>query len=96
MCVFNLTQSAKDKYLDDWTLSVLQIIGKIGQGRNKLRLYENTKLDYEHEQYVDKVMCYQQRSAFAEFKSGIAPIRLEMGRYEKLNVNNRMSSLQKW
>lgn len=53
MCVFNLTQSAKDKYLDDWTLSVHQIIGKIGQGRNKLRLYENTKLNYEHEQYVD-------------------------------------------
>ena len=35
-------------------------------------------------------MPYSNRSALAKFRCGVAPIRLETGRYERLDVNDRI------
>jgi hypothetical protein len=30
------------------------------------------------------------RSAFAKFRAGVAPLRIEIGKYERLEVNERL------
>jgi hypothetical protein len=57
---------------------------------NKLRTYKLFKRNYEAEQYVKCVMSKQQRSALAKFRCGVAPLRLETGRYEHLPVHERL------
>ena len=39
------------------------------------------------------LLPYKHRSALAKFRCGVAPIRLETGRYERLAVNNRICPL---
>ena len=39
------------------------------------------------------MLPYKHRSALAKFCCGVAPIRLETGRYERLAVNNRICPL---
>ena len=56
-----------------------------GNGQNKLRTYKTFKSDFETETYVKMIMPFSWRSAFA----GVAPLRLETGRYENLAVNQR-------
>ena len=85
-----LSGSAMEVFIDEWVLSVHGILSKNGQGRNKLRLYQKFKLDYEPEHYVNTVMPYGHRSALAKFRCGVAPIRVETGRYERLDLNERI------
>ena len=42
------------------------------------------------EQYCKTIMPTSHRSAFAKFRCGVAPLRLETGRYEGLTVNERV------
>ena len=79
-----------DVYVDEWLVSVNCIMAKTGHGGNKLRLYQKFKFDCETETYVNILMPYSHRSALAKFRTGVAPIRLETGRYERLDVNNRI------
>ena len=51
------------------------------QGGNKLRTYSQFKQEYRTEQYVTVITrkCY--RSAYAKFRCGVAPIKIETCRY---------------
>jgi hypothetical protein len=58
-------------------------------GGNKLRRYSQFKTEFVVEPYVKHVLTVQHRSALAKFRCGVAPIRLETGRYEGLAVEER-------
>ena len=59
-------------------------------GGNKLRKYLHFKMDYNTETYVNmNIITRQQRSALAKFRCGVAPLRIETGRYQSLNVEDR-------
>ena len=60
------------------------VVGTSGRGRNKLRLYKLLKTAYEAESYCKLVLPPKHRSAFCKFRLGVAPIRIETGRYEGL------------
>ena len=53
-------------------------------GGNKLRTYKLFKQSYETEHYCNLILPRNHRSAFSRFRCGVAPIRLEKGRYERL------------
>lgn len=84
-----IVKNAMDVLIDEWTRSVHCIFSKSVDGRNKLRLYQKFKFDFEQEHFVNKIMSYRHRSALAKFRCGVAPIRLEIGRYERL-MNDRV------
>ena len=60
-----------------------------GNGRNTLRTYKLFKTAYKEENFAVIIMQKNRRSAFAKFRMGIAPLRIETGRYERLNEEER-------
>ncbi len=52
-----------------------------GRGRNKLRTYRLFKQEKYTEPYLLKVYNKKHRSALAKFRSGVAPLLIETGRY---------------
>ena len=59
-------------------------------GGNKLRTYKLFKSVYETEQYVKiHTMSRARRSSLAKFRCGVAPLRIETGRYEMLPYDIR-------
>lgn len=50
-------------------------------GGNKLRTYRKFKHKYVTEQYVMTITQKKYRSAYAKFRCGVAPIKIELGRY---------------
>jgi len=71
------------KLLNQWSHNVSQNSGK-------LRSYRMFKTVYGAENYVQMALPRQHRSALAKFRCGVAPIRLETGRYENLKVEERL------
>ena len=57
-----------------------------GTGGNKLRTYRLFKQSYRKEQYMSCIRPKLQRSAYAKFRCGVAPLRIETGRYERLEI----------
>ena len=60
-----------------------------GQGRNKLRTYSKFKDEYKCEPYLMQSIPKSHRSALAKFRCGVAPIRIETGRFERLKPDVR-------
>ena len=52
--------------------------------------YKLFKEVFETEMYLSKNIPSRYRSAFAKFRCGVAPLRIETGRYENKNVNERV------
>ena len=77
-------------YISDWKANVTQISSVNGSGRNKLRTYKLYKSEFITEQYCKMVLPLKHRSAFAKFRCGVAPIRLETGRYENIPEQERV------
>ena len=77
-------------YTSGWFARVNNVVGSSGQGRNKLRLYKSYKSQFETEPYCKLIMPPRHRSAFCKFRLGVAPIRLETGRYEGLPEVSRV------
>ena len=63
---------------------------KPGRTRNKLRTYRLFKNYYTTENYVIEVLNRQHRSTLAKFRCGVAPLRIETGRYERLTLEQRV------
>ena len=57
-----------------------------GSGWNKLRTYKLFKTTYAEENYVKIIM----QRKFAKFRMGVAPLRIETGRYERLEEEQRV------
>ena len=73
-----------------WSEDINKIEGKRNKGLNKLRTYRTFKSIFETEEYVKVIMPRSHRSAYAQFRCGVAPIRLETGRYEGLEERERL------
>ncbi len=73
------------KFKTDWCTR----ISSYGQG-NKLRTYKLFKVNYFTEQYLLQNISIRYRSAYAKFRCGVAPLKIETGRYERLEVNERL------
>ena len=56
----------------------------------KIRNYKLFKTTFETELYLSKTITHRYRSAFAKFRCGVAPLRIETGRYENKEVNERV------
>ena len=91
---FKMTRQIEVNMMANHELQWLNIITRDqssrGTGGNKLKKYKLVKTEYETEQYVRMIMPKSHRSAFAKFRSGAAPLRIETGRYEGLRVNERI------
>ena len=59
-------------------------------GRNKLRTYRQFKSDFATEMYLKKPLPFKVRQCFAALRCGTAPLRIETGRYEGLNEDERL------
>ena len=63
---------------------------KVGLGGNKLRTYKLFKETYDTEPYVNSQFLQRPyRSALAKFRCGVAPLKIEKGRYNSLPVIER-------
>lgn len=61
-----------------------------GNCGNKLRTYKLFKTGFKVEEYCKILLPLNHRSAFAKFRCGVAPIKIETGRYESLAVEERV------
>ncbi len=77
-------------FVEMWHLDLERDNAKYGAGKNKLRTYRLFKSAYKSEPYVRKVLNRKHRSAFARLRCGVAPIRLETGRFERIPEEERL------
>ena len=76
--------------IDVWRESVNRPSGIRGRGGNKLRSYTLFKSEFLTEHYCTLILPKSHRGALAKFRFGVAPIRLETGRYEGLPIEDRI------
>ena len=76
-------------YVNEWHIRVNRIQGRSGTGGNKLRAYKLLKNLFQTEEYCKIILPPSHSSAFAKLRCGVAPLRLETGRYEGLPVDER-------
>ena len=76
-------------FFTKWHNDVTRDTAKRGHGRNKLKMYRCIKQIYGTEDYVKLSILPSHRSALAKFRCGVAPLRIETGRYEGLAVQDR-------
>ena len=50
-------------------------------GGNKLRTYRSFKNEFITEPYLSIIVHKKYRSAYAKFRCGVAPLKIETGRY---------------
>ena len=82
--ILQLEQVIFDKYKADWSTRV----SSYAQG-NKLRTYKLFKNIYGTELYLQNNTPLKHRSSYAKFRCGVAPLRVETGRYERKPINER-------
>ena len=86
MCdITAIEDTIKDKMLTDWR--------KEASKKPKLRTYVTLKDNIEVEPYVKYGNNRQTRSLMAQIRCGILPIRIEIGRFCNLPVENRLCEI---
>jgi hypothetical protein len=92
----NFMNSLQDKlFLDfknDWSSRINSTSGVSGRTKgNKLRQYKLFKKEYKTEHYVQsEIIKRHYRAALSKFRCGVAPLKIETGRYEALPINERI------
>lgn len=86
----NVENKLFEKFSTSWYSRINCRKGTSGKGRNKLRLYKLLKTNFNVEQYCKIIMPPSHRAAFSKFRCGVAPIRIETGRYEGLAEEMRL------
>lgn len=82
----SIENTAFDMYKNEWHNSLFV------NNQSKLRTYRLFKNEYGVEKYLSVNMPGRYRSAFAKFRCGVAPIKIETGRYQGLDIENRVCS----
>ena len=77
----HINEHIKNQETKTWLNDINRPESKRGNGRNNLRTYKLFKQTYSEEIYVKRIMQRSQRSSFAKFRLGVAPLRIEPGRY---------------
>ena len=70
------------KYEEDWKARVLN--------KPKLRQYKKWKCKFETEKYVYLNLPRAHRSRLAQIRGGVLPLRVETGRYHRLELEKRV------
>ena len=94
--------------MQGWSLPIYQVpyltlfehfksswITRIEINTGKLRKYRTFKNEYKTEDYLSIPLSKKYRSSFTKFRSGVAPIRVETGRYENLKLEERICPICK-
>ena len=84
-----VTYSQQDRKTSIKPLSLGLTLGK-GMGETNLELINFSKLHMRKKIMLKIIMQRNQRSAFAKFRMGVAPLRIETGRYERLEEEQRV------
>ena len=71
-----------DKYVVHWSKEL--------ESQNKLRTYRLFKNEYKVDNYVTMNLTKSCRSRLAKLRSGTLPLRIETGRFERLDVSERL------
>ena len=79
-----------ENFVTTWLAGINSNVGPSGRGRNKLRLYKTFKQNYSVENYCKMILPVRHRAAVSKFRCGVAPIRIETGRYEGLTEDLRL------
>lgn len=85
----SIKSKLNDDYLVKWRENLDRHTGRNGNDGNKLRTYRIFKHEYKSERYITNVVPRLHRSAYAKFRCGVAPLKLETGRYERLHLDER-------
>ena len=70
-------------FVAQWYGRINNEIGPSSRGRKKY-VYKLIKTNFITECYCEMMLPQSHRSAFSKFRCGVAPIRIETGRYERL------------
>ena len=81
-CVIPIRNEFHQIFESEWLHEVQRIHAKRGNGLNKLRTYARFKSDCRMEPYLMHIKHECKRILLFKFRSGIAPLRIETGRYE--------------
>lgn len=68
--------------IQEWQADVMRVHAKRGEGSNKLRTYQLFKHEWGFEPYLKYLNNRGKRVLLSKFRIGIAPLRIETGRYE--------------
>jgi hypothetical protein len=81
--VDEIVQLMKEKEDREWLCKVQRVEALNGVGLNKLRTYSMFKQELVFEPYLEAVKDERKRVLLTKFRVGIAPLRIETGRYER-------------
>lgn len=70
---------------NEWLTELARVEAKYGKGGNKLRTYATFKKVSELETYLLHIHDWRKRALLTRFRAGVAPLRIETGRYEASN-----------
>jgi hypothetical protein len=79
----------KQQYKDHWRGQLFEDFRKNGCG-NKLRTYRKFKLVYELEPYLEEVKNFKHRQAICQLRVSNHRLKIELGRYDKKPINERL------
>jgi hypothetical protein len=88
--VDSIKRAALDRFKCQWSDTVNKVQARTGNGGNKLRTYKLFKTEFKTESYVKMILPTKHRSSLCKFRSGVAPLRIETGRFERLSEELRV------
>jgi hypothetical protein len=92
-CKEDLQTVLSEHYEVIWFAKLNREAAASGPGRNKLCTYRNFKHSIQPEPYVKMILSKRQRSAVAKFCSGVAPLKIETGRYTNTPEEERLCTV---
>ena len=79
-----------ENFVIQWSGQINSEIGPSGRGRNKLQIYKLMNTRFAAENYCNLILPPRHRAAFSKCRCGVAPLRIETGRYEGLAEDLRL------
>ena len=80
-----------ERYKCQWTNIINKEQSRSGYGGNKSRTFQLFKQNLGTESYVKMILPQKRsRSSLSKFRSGVAPLHIETGRFERLAEEQRV------
>ena len=80
-------EKLKTNYMEEWK--------KIVEKKSKLRTYKEIKNDFGLEKYAELDLTRSQCSVLAQIRCGILPIQIEVGRFTRIKLEDRLCPICK-
>ena len=84
-----IVEKVYDDFVQKWHTDLNRTSARRGIGGTKLRTYRQMKTDFQVEPYCFQILSKIHRGALVKFRSGTAPIKVETGRYQNLDLSER-------